>query len=172
MEVCPYMSKYDQGRRMPTSQALEEAGLPTVWPHPSYLYRTLAGKEWPSQLCLSPQYHVPLTVRVSRQAVLTKGQRAAEEAWQALCRLREAMGRPLKSAGVRAAVKAWRPLFGWAILGHASPCNPQVGYSWRSSGVQLCRDDVTDLSRALAKSAAAGLAEWWGGTRGVLFELL
>lgn len=117
-------------------EALEEAGLPTVWPHPSYLYRTLAGKEWPSQLCLSPQYHVPLTVRVSRQAVLTKGQRAAEEACQALCRLREAMGRPLKSAGVRAAVK--------------------VGYSWRSSGVQLCRDDVMDLSRALAKAAAAG----------------
>ena len=46
----------------------------------------------------------------------------AEEACQALCRLREAMGRPLKSAGVRAAVKAWHPVFGWAILGHASPC--------------------------------------------------
>lgn len=62
-----------------------------------------------------------------------KGQRAAEEAWEALQLLMEAAGR--RSEQVRAAVK--------------------VGYSWRSAGVSLCRG-LPALAAALSAAARAG----------------
>ncbi|CAJ1356940.1 unnamed protein product, partial [Effrenium voratum] len=75
-------------------EALERAGIPTVWPHPSHLYRILAGKEWPAQLCLSEQYRVPATTLVPRQAVEgdAAAAAAAQAAWGALGLLRAARG--------------------------------------------------------------------------------
>ncbi|CAE7207663.1 Carkd [Symbiodinium natans] len=112
---------------------LERAGLPTVWPHPLHLFKALAGKVWPPQVCLSPQYHVPLTTCVPRGAVLADSQLAAEEALQALKVLREASARPPEVSGT--VVK--------------------VGFSWKSEGVTLCQDRG-DLKCALEHAAEAG----------------
>ena len=114
-------------------ERLERAGLPTVWPHPLHLFKTLAGKVWPPQVCLSPQYHVPLTSCVPRCAVLADPQLAADEALQALKVLREASSRSPEISGT--VVK--------------------VGFSWKSEGVTLCRSRE-DLKGALQSAAAAG----------------
>ena len=114
-------------------ERLERAGLPTVWPHPLHLFKTLAGKVWPPQVCLSPQYHVPLTSCVPRCAVLADPQLAADEALKALKVLREASSRSPEISGT--VVK--------------------VGFSWKSEGVTLCRSRE-DLKCALQSAAAAG----------------
>ena len=114
-------------------ERLEEAGLPTVWPHPLHLFKMLAGKVWPPQVCLSAEYHVPLTTCVPRCAVLADPHRAAEEALEALRFLRQAAARPPEVSGT--VVK--------------------VGFSWKSEGVTLCRE-TGDLEAALQSAAAAG----------------
>lgn len=43
-----FRTKHDLVHDVPLFQLMERlegAGVPTLWPHPSHLYRTLAGKE-------------------------------------------------------------------------------------------------------------------------------
>ncbi|CAK9009222.1 unnamed protein product [Durusdinium trenchii] len=132
-----FRTKHDLVHDVPLFQLMERlegAGVPTLWPHPSHLYRTLAGKEWPTHLCLSSQYHIPSTTRVSRQAVLASPKLAAQDAWHALKKLIEAQGRTPPEQ-VHAAVK--------------------VGYSWRSAGVTLCHG-LVELANTLLEVARGG----------------
>lgn len=66
---------------------LEGSGIPTRFPHHSHLYRVFASKEWTSQMCLHPLLKVPLTTKVSRQAIIQNPAKAAEVAVQALANL-------------------------------------------------------------------------------------
>ena len=50
-------------------QGFETAGVPTRFPHPSQLCRTLLSKDWQPALCLAPQFCVPPTTIVNRAHV-------------------------------------------------------------------------------------------------------
>lgn len=65
----------------------EGSGIPTRFPHPSHLYRIFASKEWTAQMCLHPLLRVPLTTRVSREAVAANPGKATSGAIQALAQL-------------------------------------------------------------------------------------
>jgi len=126
-------------------ERLERAGLPTVFPHPSHLYRALVAKEWPAQLCLSPGYHVPLSTRVPRGAVTRDAQGAAESALAALEALRAAR------AGAQAAELR---------RGDAAESSPQrsvvkMPCAWKSEGVAMCTGAV-ELAAALKDMSAHG----------------
>lgn len=64
-------------------------------------------QEWPTHLCLSSQYHIPSTTRVSRQAVLASPKLAAQDAWHALKKLIEAQGRTPPEQVHAAVGSAW-----------------------------------------------------------------
>merc|ERR1719162_1081765 len=70
--------------------SMEAAGTPTRFPHHSHLYRIFASKEWTAQMCLHPLLKVPLTTKVSRQAITNDADRAATQAVQALAHLADA----------------------------------------------------------------------------------
>jgi len=63
---------------------MEATGIPTRFPHTSHLYRVFASKEWTSWMCLHPLMRVPLTTKVSRQAVASDPTKAAHGALVAL----------------------------------------------------------------------------------------
>jgi len=63
---------------------MEASGIPTRFPHHSHLYRVFASKEWTAQMCLHPLLNVPLTTKVSRQAITLDCEKAAEKALEAL----------------------------------------------------------------------------------------
>lgn len=67
----------------------EASGIPTRFPHQSHLYRVFASKEWTAQMCLHPLLNVPLTTKVSRQAITLDTEKAAATALQALTHLAE-----------------------------------------------------------------------------------
>ena len=69
-------------------EGMEAVGVPTRFPHPSQLYRTLVAKEWQALLCQAPQFCVPPTTLVNRAHVLTDAPRAAARALNALRELR------------------------------------------------------------------------------------
>lgn len=64
--------------------AMEASGIPTRFPHHSHLYRVFASKEWTAQMCLHPLMKVPLTTKVSRQAITLDPAKAATKALEAL----------------------------------------------------------------------------------------
>jgi len=68
----------------------EASGIPTRFPHHSHLYRVFASKEWTAQMCLHPLLKVPLTTKVSRQAITLDVDKAAANAIQALGYLAQA----------------------------------------------------------------------------------
>ncbi|CAE8722922.1 unnamed protein product, partial [Polarella glacialis] len=123
-------------------ERLERAGFPTIWPHPSHLYRILAGKEWPPHLCLSPEYRVPLTTRVPRSSVVADPVRAAQQAFKAL-------------AGLRSFVVADTARQGTKGDATHTRCVAKIGYSWKSEGVAMC-DGPEELGSALQVMSSNG----------------
>jgi len=69
---------------------MEASGIPTRFPHHSHLYRVFASKEWTAQMCLHPLLMVPLTTKVSRQAIALDADKASAQALQALSNLAQA----------------------------------------------------------------------------------
>ncbi|KAJ9469514.1 hypothetical protein DIPPA_24965 [Diplonema papillatum] len=66
---------------------LECGGVPTAFPHPSYLYRTLVSKDWCQYVCLLDSLHVPATTRVSRARIAANAEDAAANAIASLTSL-------------------------------------------------------------------------------------
>jgi hypothetical protein len=70
--------------------AMESCGVATRFTHPSHLYKVFASKEWTAQMCLVPDYCVPLTSMVPRSLIAHDVQRAAQFGLNALQKLAEA----------------------------------------------------------------------------------
>ena len=51
-------------------KGFEAAGLPTRFPHPSQLYRTLLAKDWQPSMCLVAALRVPPATTVNRAAIV------------------------------------------------------------------------------------------------------
>lgn len=58
--------------------AVEAAGVPTRFPHPSALYQSLLNKDWQPTLCLVPRFHIPPTTTVNRAHVECNPAKAAK----------------------------------------------------------------------------------------------
>jgi len=66
-------------------QAVERAGVPTRFPHPSGLYEMLASKRWTHLMALVPGLNVPPTVGLPRMLVERDCAHAAERGLATLC---------------------------------------------------------------------------------------
>uniref|UniRef100_A0A7S0B5Z5 Uncharacterized protein n=1 Tax=Pyrodinium bahamense TaxID=73915 RepID=A0A7S0B5Z5_9DINO len=75
-------------------QRLERAGIPTGWPHSSYVYRQLSGRLWTPQMCLNPEYKVPPTTRVHYAEFAEAREDVAARALGCLMDIRNSMGVP------------------------------------------------------------------------------
>jgi len=116
----------------------EATGIPTRFPHPSHLYRIYASKEWTSQMCLHPLLRVPLTTKVTRQAIAVDPKKAAGTAVQALEHLshcRSAWAAPLGQEAVK----------GGAITKGVA----KLGWSWEAMDVQAWTNPF-QLEKALS----------------------
>jgi len=65
-------------------QAVERAGVPTRFPHPSGFYELLASKRWTAMMALTPHLRVPPTVAVPRSTIEQGCGLAARKALDAL----------------------------------------------------------------------------------------
>jgi hypothetical protein len=126
-------------------ERLERAGLPSVYPHSSHLYRVFTSKEWPAQLCLAPAFRVPLCTRVPRGSVAQCPNNAAEEALGALAMLRIATSSGAAALSNTAAPAAPQQL----------RCVAKLACSWKSEGVVMC-DGTEELALALSQFASTG----------------
>ena len=78
----------DQSLYFDAVQTFEAAGVPTRFPHPSQLYRTLLAKDWQPTLCLVPNLRIPPAVMVNRASVSASPSRAAKLCVAALAAVR------------------------------------------------------------------------------------
>lgn len=117
--------------------SMEAAGVPTRFPHHSHLYRIFASKEWTAQMCLHPLFKVPLTTKVSRQAITQDPEAAALQAHQALGHLAEAR----REFSVQLSQE--EPPQGGVQKGVA-----KLGWSWEAMDVRAWRNK-NELSNAL-----------------------
>lgn len=116
-------------------QRIEMTGVPTRFPHPSHLYRNLVSKEWTAHLCLSPEYHIPATTKISMSAAVRDPFKAADAALRAIhfikCHKRnEPVGDVLLSP--------WRSMRG--VL--------KLGFSWEALDV-LSFDGIDEMVQRL-----------------------
>lgn len=110
-----------------TMQRFELTGLSTRFPHPSHLYRCLVSKQWTAHLCLSEQYHIPATTRVSISAVRGGDRvRCAKTALESLCAIKRDSSVDIQS--MKGVVK--------------------LGYSWEASDV-MAFEGVHQLAERL-----------------------
>merc|ERR1712216_118918 len=79
-----YPAYVDRDKQFNLMVQMEASGIPTRFPHPSHLYRMFTSKEWTAQMCLHPLMKVPLTTRVSREAIVQDTTKAAKKAQEAL----------------------------------------------------------------------------------------
>ena len=75
-------------------RAVEGQGVPTRFPHPSHLWRTLLDKQWQAALCTAPQFAIAPTTLVPVAAILHDAEAAAATALDALRRLEVLAGAP------------------------------------------------------------------------------
>jgi len=100
-----------------TMLQMEASGIPSRFPHHSHLYRVFASKEWTAQMCLHPLLNVPLTTKVSRQAITLDPDKASETALQALTHLaqtRTAWAEPLGQETPKPTVTQGVAKLGWS----------------------------------------------------------
>jgi hypothetical protein len=112
---------------------MESAGFPTRFTHPVNLYKVFASKEWTAQMCLTPDYCVPLTTMVPRQLIVSDPMRAAQTAHNALQKLAEARD-------------------AWAGTGQRTKINKGVcklGWSWEARDV-MSWESQEEIRKALA----------------------
>jgi len=69
--------------------SMEASGVSTRFTHPSHLYKVFASKEWTAQMCLMPEFKVPLTSMIPRQVIACDVVRAAQVAYNAMQKLAE-----------------------------------------------------------------------------------
>lgn len=68
----------------PLVARMESSGIPSRWPHPVQLWKLLTSKEWMSNMCICPQFQIPLTTCISKGLVLRDPSKAAQLALEAL----------------------------------------------------------------------------------------
>eukprot|EP00927_Polykrikos_kofoidii_P063977 TRINITY_DN5890_c0_g1_i1.p1 TRINITY_DN5890_c0_g1~~TRINITY_DN5890_c0_g1_i1.p1 ORF type:complete len:729 (-),score=159.13 TRINITY_DN5890_c0_g1_i1:97-2097(-) len=79
----------DQAAFFRCMKAVERAGVPTRFPHPSNLYEILASKRWTSMMSVSPSHRVPPTVALPRQLTESNLAEATDKALKALIEVKE-----------------------------------------------------------------------------------
>merc|ERR1711924_35796 len=131
-----YPAYVDREKLWTLMVSMEAAGIPTRFPHSSNLYDLYASKEWTSQMCLHPLFPVPLTTKVSRQAIAMDPKKAASDTLQALANLKQTRD----SFGTQTGQK---PVVGRIDRGVA-----KLGYSWEALDVRAWKNE-TELARAL-----------------------
>jgi hypothetical protein len=80
----------EQGALYDVVGRMEAAGIVTLWPHHSQLWRSLSSKDWVPGLSIIPKYHVPLTTRVPKSLILRDVNAAAKQALKTLWLLQQA----------------------------------------------------------------------------------
>jgi len=115
-------------------ERLERVGIRSGWPHPAGLYRQLCGKLWLPQMSLSREHRVPPTTAVQRADVRCDAARAAEQAVDALLRLRR---------------EVWGPAAGGASREEFQGV-AKLGFSWQGDDVLPFRG-VGNLARVLRR---------------------
>ena len=89
-ELQPTSAAYvDADLLFPLVLRMEAAGICSCWPHPLQLWKLLTSKEWMSQMCICPQFQIPLTTALSKALVLRDASKAAAMALQALRSLKK-----------------------------------------------------------------------------------
>eukprot|EP00438_Fugacium_kawagutii_P023025 Skav229902 [mRNA] locus=scaffold2151:426328:503153:- [translate_table: standard] len=73
----------------PLVARMESSGIPSRWPHPLQLWKLLTSKEWMSNMCICPQFQIPLTTCISKGLVLRDPSKAAQLALDALRALKK-----------------------------------------------------------------------------------
>ena len=119
-------------------QSLESAGIPTRFPHPSHLYKVFLSKDWTSQLCLSADFRIPATTKVSRAMYERDPAGAARKALESLDAIARAThasrahlpGGHVKWGSPGGARQAAAEIHPWASRGVA-----KLGYSWEANDV-------------------------------------
>lgn len=79
----------DQKSFFKMQQAVERAGVPTRFPHPSGFYELLSSKRWTYMMSLTPQLRVPPTVCMPRMLCETNLEQAAARALATLNKVRD-----------------------------------------------------------------------------------
>ena len=87
-------------------KGFEAAGLPTRFPHPSQLYRTLLAKDWQPSMCLVAALRVPPATTVNRASIVADPKRAAAAALAALALIRTSVLGLKAAAAAEAAEEA------------------------------------------------------------------
>jgi hypothetical protein len=112
---------------------MEASGVKTCFTHPTHLYKVFASKEWTAQMCLVPDYCVPLTAMVPRSLIAHDPQRAGQVGLQALQKLAEARD-------------AWA---GTQSKSHIKKGVCKLGWSWEARDV-MSWTNVEEIRQALA----------------------
>mmetsp|Transcript_84049 Transcript_84049/g.213952 ORF Transcript_84049/g.213952 Transcript_84049/m.213952 type:complete len:728 (+) Transcript_84049:3-2186(+) len=79
----------DQKSFFKMQQAVERAGVPTRFPHPSGFYELLSSKRWTYMMSLTPHLRVPPTVSMPRMQIEQSCSEAAKQAIIALNRVKQ-----------------------------------------------------------------------------------
>jgi hypothetical protein len=160
-------------------KGFEAAGLPTRFPHPSQLYRTLLAKDWQPSMCLVAALRVPPATTVNRAAIVADPRRAAAAALAALALIRTSVLGLKAAAAAEAAEEAAEAaaagaaaLAGWAAraaaAGGTAACGCAAGEG--AAGGAAAVAAAADGAVVRAGSAEAGGTEAGGteaGVRGV-----
>ena len=109
----------------------EASGIPTRFPHPSQLYRTLLAKDWQPQACLMPQLHVPPVTSVNRACIVADPMRAARSAIASLDEIRET-----RYDGAANEPPCLKPAEGEVRKGVV-----KLGFAWEAAHVRLFRGE-------------------------------
>jgi hypothetical protein len=108
---------------------IESTGVATRFPHPSHLYRCLVSKQWTAHLCLSPQYRIPATTRVSISEVRGRDiKKAALNALETLVAIRSSKARDTDTGVVSDGSSASED---YACMKGVV----KLGYSWEAADV-------------------------------------
>lgn len=111
-------------------EAMEAAGLPTRFPHPSQLYRSLLSKEWQPDVCLMPKLRVPPSVTLNRGDLVRGGaHRAARRTLDALVTSTVGDTAPRAPTSYQLRSGNWEASLSAAIgaAPRAGPCEGRVG---------------------------------------------
>jgi hypothetical protein len=115
--------------------SMESAGISTRFTHPTNLYKVFASKEWTAQMCLVPDYCVPLTTAIPRQLIVQDLHRAAQTGFHAMQKLAEARD-------------AWSGNFqGQKTRVNKGVC--KLGWSWEARDV-MSWTNIDEIKKALA----------------------
>ncbi|KAL1496077.1 hypothetical protein AB1Y20_014704 [Prymnesium parvum] len=128
---CDQSGMVHQEEYFAAVRGFEASGIPTRFPHPSQLYQMLLSKEWQTQACLLPRFHVPPVTTVNRASVVADPLRAARSALDALEEIRS-----LRYGGADQEPACIKPGEGEVRKGVV-----KLGYAWEAAHVRLFRGE-------------------------------